>query len=237
MKTENKSAISQLNRTPLLDFTIDALRKAVLNGEIGSGERLNEVSFTSRLGISRTTFREALRQLEQEGLLVRIPFRGTFVRQFTEEELKELNNLRGVLEAYAAEVIINIGKNQSDDLEPLYVIIKKMEKINPEKDVEKANEFHISFHREILNLANNKLLFSVWNILAQQFWVALRLSQLSYISRGEASSFTSAHLDVIKAIQTGDIELVRRVFHEHVSNAITQSNNPHNRGKSKKISD
>lgn len=82
---ENGFTTEPMRRTTQLDFAVEALRNAILNGEVGLGERVNEVAFTTKWGISRTTFREALRQMEQAGLLVRIPFRGTFVRDFTEE--------------------------------------------------------------------------------------------------------------------------------------------------------
>ena len=223
MTPDDKPVLSPLNRTPLLDFTIEALRKAVLNGEIPAGERLNEITYTTRLGISRTTLREAMRQLEQEGLLVRVPFRGTFARQFSDQEIKDLNNLRGVLEAYAAEIIIERGKNQAADLAPLVEIVNRMEKIDSVQNREQANELHIEFHRTLLNLADNALLFSIWNNLAQQFWVALRVSQLNHIQRGDSATFAAAHREMVSAIATGDTELVRRVMHRHVSNSFGSS--------------
>jgi DNA-binding GntR family transcriptional regulator len=217
MRDEEKSSIGLLNRTPLLDSTVDALRKAILSGEITSGERMHEPSLTTRMGISRTTFREALRQLEQEGLLVRIPFKGTFARQFSAREIRDLNNLRGVLEAYAAEIIIEEGKNTAEALAPLSRIVRQMEVIDPEHEIDKANELHITFHRVLLHIANNPLLQSVWTTLAQQFWVALKVSQRSYILDGTASTFAAAHQEVVETILRGRLDRVRQVFRQHVS--------------------
>ena len=115
--------MEQIRRTTLMDSVTEELRNAILNGEIGLGERVNESTFTTKLNISRTTFREAMRQLEQAGLLVRDPFRGTFVREFSESEIKDLNNLRGALEIYAAEIIIENGGNNPEKLLPLYEIV------------------------------------------------------------------------------------------------------------------
>ena len=170
--------MEQIRRTTLMDSVTEELRNAILNGEIGLGERVNESTFTTKLNISRTTFREAMRQLEQAGLLVRDPFRGTFVREFSESEIKDLNNLRGALEIYAAEIIIENGGNNPEKLLPLYEIVSQMEGIDPEEDVAQTNALHITFHRTLLNMAGNKLMFTVWNDLAQQFWVAMRLWQL-----------------------------------------------------------
>ena len=60
--------MEQIRRTTLMDSVTEELRNAILNGEIGLGERVNESTFTTKLNISRTTFREAMRQLEQAGL-------------------------------------------------------------------------------------------------------------------------------------------------------------------------
>lgn len=145
--------MDQIRRTTLMDSVTEELRNAIMNGEVKLGERVNENTFTSKLGISRTTFREALRQLEQAGLLVRDPFRGTFVREFSQEEIKDLNELRGVLEIYAAEVIIRNGHNRKELLLPLYEIADQMEGIDPEQEAAQTNALHISFHRTLMEMA------------------------------------------------------------------------------------
>ena len=209
--------MEQIRRTTLMDSVTEELRNAILNGEIGLGERVNESTFTTKLNISRTTFREAMRQLEQAGLLVRDPFRGTFVREFSESEIKDLNNLRGALEIYAAEIIIENGGNNPEKLLPLYEIVSQMEGIDPEEDVAQTNALHITFHRTFLNLAGNNLMFTVRNDLAQQFWVAMRLSQLSLVARGEGVNFAEAHREVVDAIAAGDTAQIHKIMHKHVS--------------------
>ena len=209
--------MEQIRRTTLMDSVTEELRNAILNGEIGLGERVNESTFTTKLNISRTTFREAMRQLEQAGLLVRDPFRGTFVREFSESKIKDLNNLRGALEIYAAEIIIENGGNNPEKLLPLYEIVSQMEGIDPEEDVAQTNALHITFHRTLLNMAGNKLMFTVWNDLAQQFWVAMRLSQLSLVARGEGVNFAEAHREVVDAIAAGDTAQIHKIMHKHVS--------------------
>ena len=118
MITEKKLAdMDKYRRTTQLDFAVEALRAAILSGEMKMGERVNEVAVTNRLNISRTTFREALRQMEEAGLLIREPFKGTFVREFTDKEIKEINDLQGALECHAVELILEKGKNKKKDME------------------------------------------------------------------------------------------------------------------------
>ena len=203
-------------RSTLLDFATEALRNAILNEEVKPGERVNEITFTNKLGISRTTFREALRQMEQVGLLVRIPFRGTFVREYSEEEIQDLNNLRGVLETYAAEIIIQNGDNQPEKLLPLYQLAAQMEGVDPQKEAARINDLQITFHRTLLNLAGSRLFLTAWDNLAQQFWVAMRISQLSALARGKNLNLAEAHRAVADAIASGNVNRTREVIHEHV---------------------
>ena len=214
---ENGFTTEPMRRTTQLDFAVEALRNAILNGEVGLGERVNEVAFTTKWGISRTTFREALRQMEQAGLLVRIPFRGTFVRDFTEEEIKSLNDLRGALETYAVERIIEQDGCQQEKLEPLYQIVAQMRENNAEADVAWTNGLHIAFHRTLMELAGDKILLEVWNDLSQQFWVAMRVDQIAVFEQGEAASFADSHREVVDAIAGVDVAVFRRVIRQHVS--------------------
>lgn len=214
MTEEKESALIPTKRTTLLDATTEALRSAILNGEVRPGERVSENAFTSKLEISRSTIREALRQLEQEGMLVRIPFRGTFVREFSEKEIKDLNGLRGVLEAYAAEIIIETGKITAEDLAPLNAIVTQMEGVSTPEGAAQTTDLHMSFHRTLLTMADNEFLFTLWNVLAQQFSMAMRVS----VAQGEdAANFAQAHRQVVDALAAGDAERVNQMIRGHIA--------------------
>lgn len=79
------------------------IRELVLAGEVQAGDQLSDVTLSKRIGISRTPVREAISQLESEGLLEQVPHVGVFVRKPGRQELAELFELREVLEARAAE--------------------------------------------------------------------------------------------------------------------------------------
>lgn len=204
-------------RTTLLDFATESIRNAILNGELAMGDRVNEVAFSGRLNISRSIVREALRQLEQVGLLVRVPFRGTFVREFSEDEIRDLNNLRAALETYAVELLVETGGNTAQALEPVYEIVEKMAQIDADKDIAQNNILHVTFHQTLQLLAGNPLLSSVWTELEQQFWVAMRASQRSLFEEGEAVHFADAHRALVDLVAKGDVDEFRREIRRHVS--------------------
>ena len=83
-----------------IDKVISELRDMVLSGALQPGERVVELQFSARLGVSRTPLRIALTELEKEGLLERLPSRGFRVRAFTVDEIGDAVDVRGVLEAW-----------------------------------------------------------------------------------------------------------------------------------------
>ena len=86
---------------PLRDVVFNTLRQAILKGELKPGERLLEIALAERLGVSRTPVREAMRKLEQEGLVVMIPRRGAQVASITEKDLNDVLEVRIALENVA----------------------------------------------------------------------------------------------------------------------------------------
>ena len=79
---------------PLRDVVFNTLRQAILKGELKPGERLMEIALAEKLGVSRTPIREAMRKLEQEGLVVMIPRRGAQVANITEKDLNDVLEVR-----------------------------------------------------------------------------------------------------------------------------------------------
>jgi GntR family transcriptional regulator, vanillate catabolism transcriptional regulator len=85
------------------------VRDLVFSGEVAPGERLSEINVSERLGLSRTPVRAALARLEQEGILEAIPSGGYSVRAFTEADVADAIELRGVLEGTAARLAAERG--------------------------------------------------------------------------------------------------------------------------------
>jgi DNA-binding GntR family transcriptional regulator len=87
---------------PLRQQAENAVRQAIVDGRFRPGQRITERELTGSLGVSRTLVREALRQLESEGLISVIPNRGAVVRELSAEEIEDLYAIRAVLEGLAA---------------------------------------------------------------------------------------------------------------------------------------
>ncbi|MBQ2461357.1 MAG: GntR family transcriptional regulator, partial [Clostridia bacterium] len=83
---------------PIRDIAYEVLRHAIITGEIPAGERIVETEYASRLHISRTPLREALRRLERDGLVEYEMRRGVMVRAFTLEDVEEIYTIRNAME-------------------------------------------------------------------------------------------------------------------------------------------
>ena len=92
----------QRHAAPLRQQVVEALRLAIIDGRLAPGARLIERELTEMLRVSRTVIREALRQLESEGLIAIVPNKGPVVRALTLAEAKDLYQIRAVLEGLAA---------------------------------------------------------------------------------------------------------------------------------------
>lgn len=96
---------------PLRDVVFHTLREAILKGEIKPGERLMELQLASKLGVSRTPIREAIRMLELEGLAVTTPRKGAEVAKMTEKDMEDVLQIRKALDELAVGLACdNIGK-------------------------------------------------------------------------------------------------------------------------------
>ena len=144
-----------------VDIAVSKLRNQIILGEIAIGERLTETSEATRLGLSRTPLREALGQLEREGLLTKLIGRGYTVRSISKEDLRSAAALRGVIEGYAAGQLATTGAD-AESVETIEASIAITEKaISSEKITaiqiglyQEANEL---FHRTIVNACGNRL--------------------------------------------------------------------------------
>ena len=93
---------------PLRDVVFNTLRHAILKGELEPGERLMEISLAQKLGVSRTPIREAIRKLELEGLVSIIPNKGAFVEGVSTDDIRDIYEIRALLEGLCALSLIHI---------------------------------------------------------------------------------------------------------------------------------
>jgi len=136
------------------------LRELILRGEFAPGERMSELRLVQRLGVSRTPLRLALAALEHEGLLRGLESRGYVVREFTESDISDAIELRGVLEGTAARLAAERGASPADVAE-LRAICDTIADAVHRADYESFEQFvdmNERFHAGILRMAASPML-------------------------------------------------------------------------------
>ncbi|MFA8437861.1 GntR family transcriptional regulator [Pueribacillus sp. YX66] len=138
--------LSDLDRATLQYKVTSKLREAILKGEFNMGDRLIQEEWAEKLGVSRMPIREALRQLEVEGLVKIEPRRGAIVTPISVEDIEEIYQLRALLEGKA--VVMSLPNLDDDDIQELESLHLKMTKLRADdSDVEKYMELNNKFHQ------------------------------------------------------------------------------------------
>src|SRR6266536_3275384 len=145
MVTDRRSArLERLEPRALSRRIVDQLKRVIIAGELHPGDRVLETDLAEQLGVSRGPVREAFRQLEQEGLLVSYPHRGTFVATVPDDEIDEVYALRAHLEAYAARRVVT--ERREEALPILSELVEQMVTAAQAKDLPGLADLDLQFH-------------------------------------------------------------------------------------------
>ena len=142
-----------IKRKSLSQIVADELRKRIWTGELTFGERLLEADLSSELDISRSSLREAMQTLEYEGLVVNKARKGTFVYNFTKHDMKEINELRYLIEIPA--LIKTVSHITDHDIEYLKQLLDDMTRLLEEENWYKLFNLDMTFHLTLVNLCGN----------------------------------------------------------------------------------
>lgn len=193
---------------------VESIRAAILEGTLLAGSPLVEARIAEEMGISRAPVREALRKLEEEGLVVSIPYKGTYVTQIKPEAMLEIASLRIVLEGFAAEQAL--PRLRGEGLERLKALIGEMRSAAVEGNEGLLVEQHMSFHRTFYELAGNSLLLQFWTIIESQLRLYLRVNLRTF---GTLEEVADCHEETIDAVETGDLDSLKAHLALHIGGA------------------
>lgn len=162
--------------TPLRKQAEEGLRKAILSGRYDAGERLKERQLMETLGVSRTLLREALRQIEAEGLVTLVPNRGPVVSVLSYEDAEEIYEVRGILEGQAC--VGFVLRASSSHVRKLQGVFAELKRAAQAGDVLRTLELSSDFYDVILEGSGNKVLSSMLKLLHNRI-VLLRRTSMS----------------------------------------------------------
>jgi DNA-binding GntR family transcriptional regulator len=194
---------------------VDTLRAAIIKGRFQSGERLVERRVCELLGVSRTLVREALRQLEAEGLVENAPYRGPSVATVTAEQVQQIYEMRGALEGLAARLFVQRASDQ--EVSALETSVEAIAECYRQDDDAGQRAAVEHFYDLLLRGARNDMLTSAVALhRARLTWLrAISLSQ-----RERRGSSLKEKQRIVRAIAARDAQRAQALAEEHVEHAL-----------------
>lgn len=207
-------ALPRVSRDSRRHALARALRDAIVFGDLQPGERLVEREIAARTGVSRGPVREALRQLEQEGLIVSIPYQGTYVAGISDVEVDEIIiPIRLVLETFAYRQ--SMSALEPSDFDDLAGLVERMQRAADAVDLPALVEVDLQFHSRVIERAGNQCL---------QIWRSIEPRVRAYFFRdvvrhSSLQDFPSEHVELLEAMRSTDVGRVVPLLEQHIREA------------------
>jgi DNA-binding GntR family transcriptional regulator len=203
---------------PLLVLPVDlghavttAIRELIMTGAVDPGERLVETELSERFGTSRGPVRDAFKELEQSGLVVSVPRRGTFVATLTAADMHEIYPLRLALEKLAIRTSAQIATEQ--DVATMRAAIDRLTEAHRTGDRRAGAEADIAIHRLIVRTAGHERLTEAWERLADQ--TLLLMAQLMDLLL-DVQHAAGDHHTLVNAIADHDVAGAEAALTDHL---------------------
>jgi len=217
-----KTEWTQVRAVTLRRQVADALREAILSGELQPGERLREIDLAERFGVSRNPVREAIGELEQQGLIIAQPNRGKTVVSPTDEELRQAYQVRACLELLALHLVWD--KITDELLEQMRRLTAMMHEATTDPDLTpvtrhgRLNVLDARFHALLVEMTGNRTLVRAWDMASP--WAIGFIHDLE-----KERSHTSPHLldrpephsDFLDALERRDLPAAETALMLHIS--------------------
>jgi DNA-binding GntR family transcriptional regulator len=198
----------------LVELAVDRLSREILSGRTDPGERLVEEQLTRRLGISRAPLREALRLLAQQGLVEHIPRRGVRVATLSDDDVRELYEVRDVLERHAVQAM-----PRGADVTGLRAALEVMRDATAKSDRLAIADAHRRFHVALVALGGNRQLSVLYEsvLVRVQLYMAVNLRREAEVA--QPSDGVARHERLLAAAATGDPDAILTELGSHGARA------------------
>ena len=193
---------------------LDRLREVIVEGAFEPGTQINQVQVAANFGISRGPIRAALNKLEEEGLVINIPHRGTFVAPLDKKIVAEVYGVRSVLEGYA--VRLTIADLDDADLTALEKIYNAMQKAARDNDLKAVVRHDFELHKFFVEMSGNAVLMQSWSILQVQ---VRRILSYRYFSHPYLQEMADSHTALLELARQRRANEAGQLMEEHIMEA------------------
>ncbi|MBN1316055.1 MAG: GntR family transcriptional regulator [Anaerolineales bacterium] len=212
--------VTQIQRPPTLTSVVaESIQEAIYRGELKPGDALREIEFSESLQVARGTVREALRSLQEDGLVEIFPHRGAFVTTLTPDRVRDIYSLRANLESFAVQQIMETQGYSGDDLQTMESLLAQMYAMDGQNNIKENVNLDLDFHYSICKPYQNELYHNfLKTVLSMSRLCIISLNLNSQKLVDAISIFQDAwhHQEVFDSIREGEKNQAVRVVTNHI---------------------
>jgi DNA-binding GntR family transcriptional regulator len=215
---EGQSAVfsGRHDRRKVTDWVYEEVRQAIIDLRLKPGEPLREATMAEQLGVSKTPVREALARLEQEGLVETTSFKGAVVSGYSPQDLKEIYELRELLEGVAARTAAASASDET--LDRLNALVAESRQRRADDDLDGLAALLGEFDRAIYEQVDNvRIRALIENLTAH----LTRIGRLTEEIPGRVKASVEEHAAIVEAIAAHDVDGAERAMRAHIRSVLT----------------
>ena len=200
-------------RRSLHDQVVSRVRDLITDGTLEPGSRIKEGQLGAQLGVSRTPLREALKFLASEGLIELVAARGAIVRRFTAKDVRDMLDVLGVLESFAARLACRVASDE--DIAGVRRLHDRMVERYASRDRLEYFRLNQQIHTAFLRLAGNATLEEAHASIQS------RMKRIRYVGNEEPRKWAAAlaeHEEMIRALERRDGDALAAIVTKHLEN-------------------
>lgn len=199
----------------LTDLAVERIREAIVEGRLGFGEQVSEVSLAAQLGISKTPVREALLRLRPDGLVEIHPQRGTFVFRVTQQQVVEICRFREIIEAAALAEAMT--RDRAALVARLEANLAEMGEAHARREMKRLPQVDAEFHGSILECCGNAYLRAAYSLIEHKIH-ALRWRLPERNAQVEHCQHN--HAVILAQVRDGSVARAQAILQEHIRDTL-----------------
>lgn len=199
---------------PVHQEIADLLSRLIFENKLKPGDRLVEKTLADHLGVSRTPVREALRQLDSEGLVVSTPRKGAIVSEISREVALEMYDIRELLEGFAARLACN--NLPLKKINYLQELVHDMDQCIQKGETQKLYELNKLWNETIMEYSESVTLQKYMKTIYDHLG---RLRPITMKNKASREEILSEYLQILEALKSGDIDGAELATRQHVRGA------------------
>jgi DNA-binding GntR family transcriptional regulator len=205
-----RNVFNRIEQRTVQRAVVDILREAIVSGDLALGEDINETTIANQMAVSRAPLREGLRQLEQEGLIHRIPNRGCFIIDFSEQDVVEVFSLRATLECMALQLAA--PHLTPEDFAALRECVEAAHLAIADGRLAELARIDLQFHEYICVRTGHSRLLRAWYGQQAQSLMLMNL-RFRFLSDYTPETVVRDHTEIADALARGDTDTAIALTH------------------------